>query len=123
MGTKKDHVATHDTTNRRRYNLYMCHGCMREFMTTHEGGREAASSRYCPICGDDIDVAFIKKVKLDKLVIYKSPWDEREDYVLLKGREHGLTYREIARELENRSIPALKKRYARLKEVEKNFKK
>ncbi len=87
----------------KKYLISFCRMCEKEFLTPKLGGRK--ETRYCPFCGDDLEVLHDRTISLDKTLHHARAWTKEEDSTLIYGRKKKTPYKVIAETLGNHMTP------------------
>lgn len=93
------------------YNLLYCKDCGLDFLTP--------KGRYCPLCGDNINVEFIRRIWFDrKFKTSNKRWTKDDLETLVLMYKNNYSYSDIAKEL-NRTYNAISRKLQRLRKNKK----
>jgi len=93
----------------RKYLISYCLACDEEFLTANN--KTGKKFRFCPFCGDDVDVKHDRVITLDKPLHRHRAWTKEEDQTLIYGRKNNVPYKEISESLgEHRTPKACRER-------------
>lgn len=87
----------------KKYLISYCSLCQREFLTPKLGGRK--ETRYCPFCGDDVEVLNVRTISLEQTLHHARAWTKEEDETLIYGRRKNTPYKVIAETLGTHRTP------------------
>lgn len=102
----------------KNYVLYICNDCHIDFIAFK---RHLQKRTYCTNCGDHYAVRKVRNINVNKIYkTYHKNWTQEEIDIAMYGNKKGLTYKEIALELEGRTPKAIKHKVNEIKNMEKN---
>lgn len=93
-----------------KYRVMICKECEIDFITRN--------GNYCSKCGDNLYVEKERTIWLEKPVVYKRPWTEEDDEILIESVRRGIKNQDIADDL-GRTKDAVAERLRRIRKTKK----
>lgn len=91
-----------------KYNLFICKECEIDFITQY--------GDHCTFCGDNVYSEKQRVLWLERPFLYKRPWTNDDDSLLITSVELGIKNQDIADEL-GRTKDAVAERLRRLRKI------
>lgn len=101
----------------RPYAVYICYDCNKDFLANFINTK---IKLFCPLCGDNINTKYQKRLRMKKAVSFKVKWTDKEDKILMELKAKNVDNDKIAKRLKGRTEHGIKNRYKRLRERERN---
>lgn len=96
--------------SKKKYTYYICKNCEIDFLVS----LNRKGKTYCPSCGESMYAESKTIIWIDRPLLYKKPWTEEEDGILIMGVECGYSWVEIGEALEGRTARACFDRWRRI---------